>query len=209
MLVTEADAKSHCKRTPAWVPESQESKEKKKKRLEARLERRQHFTPFVCSVDGFLGREAQTFAKRLVAKLANKWEKSRSQAGARINARLSIATVCAAHLRVRGSWVPAHKIRTELVRCCLSVRSDHGNDQHQTSHAANFEKLIKRTSPAADLQKALLNAPAQHQSKWICKSRITAHSLFKIQSKKLENAKTSPRHRSELHCPCKVDPSKW
>ena len=83
--VTDADAKSHCKRTSAKVLESQE-KEKKKRRLEACLERRRHFTPFVCSVDGLLGREAQTLTKRLAAKLANKWEKSRSQARGRISA---------------------------------------------------------------------------------------------------------------------------
>ena len=78
LRVTDTDAKSYCKRTPAKVLESQE-KEKKRKYLEACLERRRHFTPFVFSVDGLLGREAQTFAKRLAAKLASKWEKSYSQ----------------------------------------------------------------------------------------------------------------------------------
>ena len=62
---------SYCKWDPAKVLESQE-KEKKRKYLEACLERRRHFTPFVCSVDGMLGREAKTFAKRLAAKLASK-----------------------------------------------------------------------------------------------------------------------------------------
>jgi hypothetical protein len=49
--------------------------EETKKHLEACLERRRHFfTPFVCSVDGMLGREAKTFVKRPAAKHANKWE---------------------------------------------------------------------------------------------------------------------------------------
>jgi hypothetical protein len=53
-----------------------------------------HFTPFVCSVDGILGQEAKTFAQRLAAKLANKWEKSYSQVSGYVNnARLSIAIV--------------------------------------------------------------------------------------------------------------------
>jgi hypothetical protein len=69
--VTDADAKSHCKRTPFKVPEHQE-KEKKRKHLGACLENRGHFTPFVLSVDGLLGREAKTCAKRLAAKLAGK-----------------------------------------------------------------------------------------------------------------------------------------
>jgi hypothetical protein len=40
---------------------------------------RRLFTPFVCSMDGMLGREAKIIAKRLATKLANKWEKSYSQ----------------------------------------------------------------------------------------------------------------------------------
>jgi hypothetical protein len=107
--VTDTDAKSYSKRDPAKVLESQE-KEKKRKYLEACLERRRHFTPFVCSVDGMLGREAKTFAKRLAAKLANKWEKSYSQVCGYVNARLSIAIVRATHLCMKGSRVPAHKI---------------------------------------------------------------------------------------------------
>jgi hypothetical protein len=80
--------------------------------LEACLEYRRHFTPFVCSVDGMLGREAKTFAIRLVAsaKLANKWEKSYSQVCGYVNAQLSIAIVLATHLCMRGRRVPVHKI---------------------------------------------------------------------------------------------------
>jgi hypothetical protein len=78
LLLKTIDAKSYSKCTPAKELESQE-KEKKRKHLEACLERRCHFTPFVCSVDGMLGREPKTFAKHLAAKLANKWEKSYSQ----------------------------------------------------------------------------------------------------------------------------------
>jgi hypothetical protein len=56
------------------VLKSQE-KEKKWKYLEACLEQRHHFTPFVVSTDGMMGREASTFAKCLSAKLAEKWQK--------------------------------------------------------------------------------------------------------------------------------------
>jgi hypothetical protein len=96
--VTDTDAKTYCKRDPAKVLESQE-KEKKRKYLEAAcLERRRHFTPFVCSVDGMLGQEAKIFAEPLAAKLANKWEKSYSQVCGYVNARMSIASVRATHL---------------------------------------------------------------------------------------------------------------
>jgi hypothetical protein len=108
--VTDSDAKSCSKQDPAKVLELQEKK-KKRKCLEACLERRRHFTPFVCSVDGMLGREAKTFALRLAAKLTNKWEKSNSQVCGCVNARLSTAIVRATHLCMRRSRVPVHKIR--------------------------------------------------------------------------------------------------
>ncbi len=95
--VTDTDAKSYCKRAPAKVLESQE-KEKKRKYLEPCLENRRHFTPFVCSVDGLLGREAKTFAKRLAAKLAAKWQQPYSPMCEYITAHLSIAIMHATPL---------------------------------------------------------------------------------------------------------------
>jgi hypothetical protein len=124
--VTDTDSKACCKRTPFKVLESQE-KEKKWKYLGACLENRRHFTPFVLSVDGLLGREAKTFAKRLAGKLAGKWQKPCSQVCGYVKARLSIAAVCATHLCLRGSRVPAHNISTrfftgkmELVWPCMN-----------------------------------------------------------------------------------------
>ena len=100
--VTDTDAKSYCKRLPAKVLETHE-KEKKRKYLGACLERRRHFTPFVCSVDGLLGREATIFSKRPAAKLAVKWQRTYSEVCGYVNARLSIAIVRATHLCIRGS----------------------------------------------------------------------------------------------------------
>ena len=111
--VTDTDSKSYINRTPFKVLESQE-KEKKRKYLEACLENRRHFTPFVLSVDGLLGREAKTFAKRLAVKLAGKWQKPYSQVCGYVKARLSIAAVRATHLCLRGSRVPAHQISTRF-----------------------------------------------------------------------------------------------
>jgi hypothetical protein len=73
VYVTDMKAKSYCNRLPEKVLETGK-KEKKKKYLEACLEQRHHFTPFVCSVDGLLGGEASSFAKCLAAKLAQKWK---------------------------------------------------------------------------------------------------------------------------------------
>jgi hypothetical protein len=109
--VTDTDAKSYRKRPPAKVIETQE-KEKKRKYLENCLKQRRHFTPFVVSVDGLLGREAATFSKRLAAKLASKWQRSYSEVCGYVNARLSITIVRATHLCLRGSRVPTDKIST-------------------------------------------------------------------------------------------------
>jgi hypothetical protein len=97
VCVTDTDGKSYCKQLPAKVLETHK-KEKKRKYLGACLERRWHFTPFVCSVDGLLGQEATIFYKRLAAKLAAKWQRTYSEVCGYVNARLSIAIVCATHL---------------------------------------------------------------------------------------------------------------
>jgi hypothetical protein len=91
---------------------------KKKKYLEAYLEQRHHFPPFVCSVDGLhaRGREASTFAKRLLAaKLAQKWKRSYSQTCSYVNARLSISIIIrATHCCLRGSRIPTSKTSTRF-----------------------------------------------------------------------------------------------
>ena len=53
--------------------------DKKTKYLEAVQTRRATFTPFVVSVDGVLGREANVLIKRLAEQIAFKWEKSLSE----------------------------------------------------------------------------------------------------------------------------------
>jgi hypothetical protein len=60
--VTDTYTKPYHHRDPAEVIATQE-KEKKWKYLEACLEQRHHFTPFVSSTNDLLGREATTFAK--------------------------------------------------------------------------------------------------------------------------------------------------
>jgi hypothetical protein len=69
--ITDVDAKSNLSKHPKKVLIAQE-KEKKKKYLEACLEQRRHFTPFVESTDGLLGKEAKTLLKKILALLAEK-----------------------------------------------------------------------------------------------------------------------------------------
>jgi hypothetical protein len=73
-------------------------REKKKKYLEPCLEQRRHFTPFVVSTDGLIGKEAKTLLKKLSARLAEKTRKQYSQVCGFVNARMSIAIVRATHL---------------------------------------------------------------------------------------------------------------
>jgi hypothetical protein len=80
------------------------------------LEQQPHFTPFVCSVDGLLGREAHTFAKQLAAKLAKKWQHSYSQMCGYVNVRLSITIIRATHLCLQGSGIPTSKISTRFLQ---------------------------------------------------------------------------------------------
>ncbi len=101
--ITDLDSKSYLKKSSNKVLAGQEQ-EKKRKYLEACLEQQQHFTPFVCSTDGLLGREAHTFAKRLSAKLANIWQHPYSQVCGYVNARLSIAIVCATPVPTRQPY---------------------------------------------------------------------------------------------------------
>ncbi len=103
--ITDVDAKSQRSKDPHKVLEAHE-REKKKKYLEACLEQRRHFSPFVASTDGLLGKESRTLLKKLSALLAEKWEKPYSEICGYVNARMSIAMVRATHFCLRGSRIP-------------------------------------------------------------------------------------------------------
>jgi hypothetical protein len=85
---------------------AQHEREKKKKDIEPCLEQHRHFTPFVVSMDGLLGKEAKTLLKHLSALLSKKWEKPYSEVCGYVNAQISIAIVRATHLCLRGSCIP-------------------------------------------------------------------------------------------------------
>ena len=111
--VTDTDTKSNLNRDPAKVLESHE-RAKKKKYLGACLAQRRHFTPFVVSVDGLLGKEAKTALKKISTRLAVKWERPYSQVCVYVNARMSIAIVRGSHLCLRGSRIPTSRMSNRL-----------------------------------------------------------------------------------------------
>jgi hypothetical protein len=111
--VTDTDAKSNRSKDPKKVLEQHE-KEKKKKYLQACLAQRRHFTPFVVSTDGLIGKEAKTLLKKLSSKLAVKWGEPYSKVCGYVNARMSIAIVRATHLCLRGSRIPTGQMSNRL-----------------------------------------------------------------------------------------------
>jgi hypothetical protein len=111
--ITDVDAKYNRSKDPAKVLAAHEC-EKKKKYLGACLEQRRHFSPFVVSTDGLLGKEAKILLKKLSAMLAKKWEKPYSEVCGYVNACMSIAIVRATHLCIRGSRIPTGKMSNRL-----------------------------------------------------------------------------------------------
>ena len=96
--VVDTDAQSYACRTVDAVLCSAEQK-KKRKYLAAVEERRASFTPFVVSVDGVLGHDAQHLIKRLCDQIAMKWEKSHSEVMVWVRARIAFAILRATKWR--------------------------------------------------------------------------------------------------------------
>ena len=82
---------------------SSAEQEKKRKYSESVEARPASFTPFVMFVDGFLGREAAHFLKRLADHLSSRRSKPYSEVMRWLRARLVFATIRATDLRLRGS----------------------------------------------------------------------------------------------------------
>ena len=107
--VTDTDAASYKKREPMKVLTSAE-KEKKRKYLKRCLDNRRHFSPFVVSPDGLIGKEASMLLKRIAYKWSAKLDRPYSVISGVVNARMSIAIIRASHRTLRGSRVPAGRI---------------------------------------------------------------------------------------------------
>ena len=100
--VVDTDAESYCRRPVAQVIKSAEE-EKKTKYSAAVEERRGSFTPFVVSVDGYMGREADKSLRRLADALVWKWEKRYSWAIDWVRAYMSVSVIRATNFCLRGS----------------------------------------------------------------------------------------------------------
>ena len=99
------DAESYCRRPVVAVLQSAEE-EKKRKYNDAVEARRGSFSPFVVSVDGFVGVEASCVLRRVGEALSWKWGKSYGQVMDWVRSSLSFSVIRATGLCLRGSRVP-------------------------------------------------------------------------------------------------------
>ena len=107
--LTDTDQKTYLPDTPYIVLEKQEQ-EKKKKYSKDCQKQRKSFTPFVVSIDGMFGKEAQALLKNLAFIMANKWDLTYSQIRGYLNSKISIAILRAAHRCIRCSRIPTTRI---------------------------------------------------------------------------------------------------
>ena len=109
MRVVNTDALSYVSQSPDKCHQEDERGEKKMY-LEACLQQRRHFSPFVASVDGMLGVEATATLKRIASRLATKWRQPYTKTCGYVKSRVAITLVRATHCCLRGSRVSAHWI---------------------------------------------------------------------------------------------------
>ena len=113
MRVVNTEAKSHSEK-PLDKCLQESERENKRIYLEACLQQRRHYPPFVASVDGFLGVEAEATLKRIASRLTTKWRQTYSRTRGYVKSRIDTTLVWATHRFIWGSRVPAHRISVQL-----------------------------------------------------------------------------------------------
>ena len=113
MRVLNTDAPSYLYKTSKKCLDTSE-KEKKKKYLNSCLKKSRYFLPFVASVDGLLGVEAEATRKRISSRLVTKWKEPYSSTCGYVKNRVVINIFRAIHRCIRVGKVPASKISTKL-----------------------------------------------------------------------------------------------
>ena len=109
MRVVNTDAPTHrMKDTDRCLHEAERGK--KRMYLEACLQQRRHFSPFVALMDGLMGVEATATLKRFASRLATKWKQSYSKTCGYVKSRIAVTLMRANHCCIQGSWVPAQRI---------------------------------------------------------------------------------------------------
>ena len=113
--LTDTDQSTYLTKSPSEVLEQHE-KEKKTKYAKKCLDQQRTFTPFVVTVDGMLGKEANSLLKHIAHLFVAKWDLTYSKVRGYLNAKISLACLRSAHRCLRGSRVPSTRIcRSHLV----------------------------------------------------------------------------------------------
>ena len=112
MRVVNTDVKTHSVKTPKKCLQETDRR-KKQIYLEVCLQHCRHFSPFVSSVDRFLGVETTENLKRLASFLAKKWRKPYSKTCGYAKSRIAITLVRATRRGIWGSRVLAHRISVQ------------------------------------------------------------------------------------------------
>ena len=109
MRVMNTDAKTHSVKTPE---KCLQEVDRVKKRIypEVCFQQRMNFSPFVASMDGFLGVEVKATLKRLASRLATKWLQPHSMTCRYVRIKIATILVRATHRCIRGSRVTSHQI---------------------------------------------------------------------------------------------------
>ena len=108
-----ANQLSHESRASEAVIKSVEIN-KKRKCLGLCLEQRRHFTPFVASCEGMMGKEAGAFVHRLAQRLSKKWHRPHSRTVGFIRLRFAISLVRAKNRCLRGSRTMTNSISRRI-----------------------------------------------------------------------------------------------
>ena len=109
MRVVNTDTPTHRTKDPAKCLH-EAKRGKKRMYLEACLQQRRHFSPFVALVDGLLGVEELATLEMLGTRLATKWKQSYSKMCGYVKSRIAITLVHTTNRCIRVSRVPAHQI---------------------------------------------------------------------------------------------------
>ena len=115
MRVVNTDARSHLAQKPEKCLQ-ETAREKNKMHLEAWLQQRLHFFPFVPSVDGLLGVEAADTLKSIAIRLARKWQQPYSRKCIYAKNSIVITLVQSTHRCIRGSSVSSHRISIQVLQ---------------------------------------------------------------------------------------------
>ena len=97
--------------------------------MNACLEQRKHFFPFVVSCEGIIGREAKNFMKRLSMRLAEKWKQPYSQTVSFVRTRFYIALV-----RAKNRCFCGFRVLTKRISNKIDWEDGDGLDLYSTMH---------------------------------------------------------------------------